>query len=196
MASVSCALILLIVQVAVAQQPSSSVTDTQSPFLPVPAAVSDSLRFGAQLPEFEAKDITGRTWRREDLHGKLTLIYIWNTILARAMDAHDPHWRESIPGLPDLPQLQQFYDKVRNARNIQVLTFCSDYDYTHAQEYMKQRKYAFPVIADWVLINKLFPRAGGEPYWLVDSEGRLSYPFRSWSFGRVLFEVESAAFRK
>jgi hypothetical protein len=180
--------ILLIVQTALAQQ---------SPFLSVPPAVSDSLRFGAQLPEFEAKDITGRTWSSADLRGKLTLIYVWHTFAAGAADAADahPHARETVAasGLPDLPELQRFYDKVRNAGSIQVLTFCSDYDYLHAPEYIKQTKYTFPVIADWVLINKLFPGISGGPFLVVDTEGRLSDPFRSWTLGRVLMEVESVA---
>jgi peroxiredoxin len=189
-------LLLLIVPVALAQQPTSPATDTQSPFLSIPHAASGGLRFGAQLPEFDAKDISGQTWRFEDLRGKLTLIYIWNTFEARATDRLDPHKRESFLGLPDLPELQRFYDKVRNAKDIQVLTFCTDHDYMHAHDYMKQQKYTFPVIADWVLINKLFPRAGGQPpYWVVNPEGRLSYPFRSWSFGSLLFEVEKTVAR-
>ena len=121
-------------------------------------------------------------------------VYIWHKFEARATDTHDSHARASIPGLPDLPELQPFYDKVRNTKNIQVLTFCRDYDYMHAHEYMKQTKYTLPVIADWILINKLFPIAQGQGrQWLVNPEGRLSYPFRSWSFGRLLFEVERAA---
>ena len=194
--------ISLIAQVALAQQPSSQGTDTQSPFFSVPPVASDSLRFGAQLPEFEAKDVTGRTWRRDDLYGKLTLIYIWNTFAARVADAVDTHQfaRESTAraqaGLPDLPQLQRFYEKVRNMGNVQLLTFCSDYDYMHAPEYIKQKKYTFPVIADWVLINKLFPRIGIAPYLVVDTEGRSSDPFRSWTLGRVLMEVERAASQK
>src|ERR1700739_4068380 len=98
-------LISLIVPVALAQQPSAPARDTQSPFLSIPPVSSDSLRFGAQLAQFEAKDITERTWRLEYLRGKLTLIYIWDSFMARATDAHDPHARESTPGLPDLPEL-------------------------------------------------------------------------------------------
>jgi hypothetical protein len=187
------ALLLLTAPVALAQLPSSPATEPPSPFVPIPPAVSDSLHFGAQLPEFEAKDIQGRTWRLDDLRGKFTLIYIWNTFEARAVDAHDPHVRESISGLPDLPELQRLEDKVRAAKKIQVLTFCNDYDYMHAHDYMKEAKYSFPVIADWVLIKRLFPLQSR--YWVVNPEGRLSYPFRSWSFGRLLFELESAAAR-
>jgi hypothetical protein len=181
-------LLLLIVPIALAQQPSSPTTDTQSPFLSIPPAVSDGLRFGTQLPEFEAKDINGRTWRFEDLRDKFTLIYIWHTFDARV---------QGVSGLPadrDLAELQRFYDKVRNVKNIQVLTFCMDYDYMHAHDYMNQKKYTFPVVADRVLINKLFPETGPGAK-IVNPEGRLSYPFRFWSFGRLLFEVEGAVAR-
>jgi hypothetical protein len=187
MVAVGCGLTFLILPVALAQQPLSVATDNQSPFLSIPA-VSDALRFGAQLPEFEAKDISGRTWRSEDLRGKFTLIYIWHTFWARDVDAHQRAARRFL----DLPELQRFYDKVRDTKNIEVLAFCKDYDYTHAPEYMKQKQYTFPVIADWVLIKRLFPEAG-PPYWLVNPEGRLSYPLRSWSFGGLLYEVERAA---
>ena len=85
---------------------------------------------------------------------------------------------------------------MRRTKNIQVLTFCRDYDYTHGSEYMKERKYSFPVIADWVLIKKLFPQApGNPPYWVVDKDARLSSPVRALSLGRVLYEIERAASR-
>jgi hypothetical protein len=149
----------------------------------------EGLRSEARLPLFEAKDIAGRTWRLEDLRGKLTLIYIWNTFEARAIDAH-AGMRNIVSGLSDLPEVQRFYDKVRRSKNIQVLTFCNDYDYTHAAEYMKQNKYSFPVIADWVLIKKVFPTVGNPPYSVIDRDARLAHSPRSWSLGRVLYEIE------
>jgi peroxiredoxin len=180
-------LILLALPAAFAQQQAS-------PFLSVPA-VSDTLRFDAPLPDFEAKDIAGRTWRLEDLRGKFTLVYLWWTDGARAMDGLDPFARSfahSSGSLPDLPEVQRFYDKAKNTSNIQVLTFCGDYDYTHAPEYIRQAKYTFPVIADWVLLRKLFSQRWNY-YLVVNPEGRLSYPIRYWSLGRVLMEIEKAA---
>ena len=44
-----------------------------------------------------------------------------------------------------------------------MLTFCSDYDYTHASEYMKEKKYSFPVIADWALIKKVLLGGADQP---------------------------------
>jgi hypothetical protein len=189
----SVGLLLLAMSAVVAQQSSAPAAGSGSPFFSLPPA-SEGLRFDSQLPPFETADIAGRTWRLEDLRGKSTLIYIWYTFEARAIDAHDPRIREIIPGLSNLPEVQRFYNEVRNSKNVQVLTFCRDYDYTHASEYMKERKYSFPVIADWALMQKLFPKeAGNPPYWVVDREARLSDPIRSWSLGRVLHELQLAA---
>jgi hypothetical protein len=169
-------------------------TGAAGPFVPV-APASEGVRFEGQIPTFEAKDTTGRMWRTEDLRGKITLVYVWNTFEAREVDAH-ARAREVVGGISDLPEVQRFYDKTRGAKNIQTLTFCRDYDYTHAAEYMKERKYSFPVIADWVLVKKLFANAAGNPsYWVVDREGRLSNPIRSWSLGRVMYEIERMAAR-
>jgi hypothetical protein len=179
------AVLLLAVPMVSAQPLPSPAPNAQSPFLSVPPAVSDTLRFGSQLPGFEAKDISGRTWRSEDLRGKLTVVYIWDTFQGRV----------GPPAFRDLPELQRFYDKVRNSKSIQVLTFCNDYDYMHAHDFIQREKYTFPVIADWVLVKKLFARDGLTLQSVINPEGRLSYPFRSWSLGRVLFEVERAAAR-
>lgn len=177
------------------QQASSPTMQGGSPFSSI-SAPSEGLRFDSQLAPFEAKDIAGRTWRLEDLRGKFTLIYVWYTFEARAVDAYDGRVREVIRGLSDLPEVQRFYDEARRTKDIQVLTFCRDYDYTHASEYMKEKKYSFPVIADWVLIKKLFPQApGNPPYWVVDKDARLSAPARALSLGRVLYELERAASR-
>jgi hypothetical protein len=204
-------LLLFAAAVAEAQQVSTPAPNVQSPFLSVPPAVSDEFRFASEFPEFEAKDISSRTWRSEDLRGKFTLIYIWNTFEARTMDQFDPHSRYPDAGLPDLPQLERFYEKSGTAKNIQVLTFCVDYDYMRAHDYMKEKKYTFPVIADWALANKLFPAdtcrqgcsyglpspTGGKALasrqWVINPEGRLSYPFHAWSFGHLLFALEAVA---
>ena len=190
-------------------------TAQQSPFTPVPPAITDHFLFDKQFPAFEAQDIKGRIWKSADLNGRFTLIYIWNALQARSTDG----LRHSVQRLgvspdPDLAELQRFYDKVKNSGKIQILTFTTDYDYMHSHDYMKEKNYTFPVIADWTLITKLFPKDTCEkgctgapqipspspdpgnlasPQWVVNPEGRLSVPFRAWSLGRLLFEVEKAA---
>ena len=153
--------------------------------------IADSLRFGPALPTFEAKDLRGRTWRTQDLRGKFTVVYIWGTSTARFLDKLDSGARCLFQSVSALPDIQRFYDGTRYRTEIQVLTFCGDHDYTHASEYLKQTRYTFPVIPDWGLIRKLF---GGEDslanrgvdslVWVINPEGRKSYPFRSWSCGQ------------
>jgi hypothetical protein len=75
-----------------------------------------------------------------------------------------------------------------------VLAFCSDYDYTHAPEYMKQAGFDFPVVADWKLIDQVLGLdAYASRYAVIGPDGKLSAPFRSWSLGRVMFELEAIA---
>jgi hypothetical protein len=130
-------------------------------FTPVSPERAEAFRFGAALPAFEAKDALGRIWRLEDLRGKYTLVYLWHTFAARQSDAAE------------------------------VLTFCTDYDYTHAGEYMKEREYSFPVIADWELARKLFGTSATQL--VVSPEGRVSEPVRSWSFSRLRWETQRLA---
>ena len=201
-----CLLLLLALSRVAAQQPQAS--DGQSPFLPVAPVSADSgeLKFSVKLPDFEARDTSGRVWSLSDLRGKFTLLYIWSTAEARMQDPFDryPHVVEFL----QLPELQRFYDKAKNSQNIRVLTFCRDYesgDTTRAQDYMRQKGYNFPVVTDYLSIGRLF--AGNTPRvwkeqpswsqtWIVNPEGQVAYPVRSWSFGHILDEIERVAARK
>jgi peroxiredoxin len=178
---------------------------SSSPFAPIPSTVRDQeLRFGPQFPELDTKDILGRAWKVGDLRGKFTLLYFWSTAEARLQDkfSHAPRGMVEFQFL-DLPEVQRFYDKVRDAKNLQVLTFCIDYesgDFMRAQDYMKRNGYSFPVVTDYVTlahlrlsINKLLPREWVAGPWLVNPEGQLAPQVHSWSLGRLLFEVERLA---
>jgi peroxiredoxin len=168
-----------------AQQPAPVPANLASPFLSIAPASGDTLRFDEKLADFETRDIDGRVWRSSDLMGKFTVVDLWVANYGMANAEH--------------PGLQRFYEQVRaNHANIQVLTFCLDLDYAHAPAYMHARHYTFPVIADWRVGTKLFGSGGGilggvPQQRVIDREGRLADPFRAWSFGRVLFEVERAA---
>lgn len=162
-------------------------------FSAVPPAASDSLVFSDALPQFEVKDIAGRTWRNEELRGKYTLVYLWNTFLARGRDKFVPT-AGVLRVLPDMAEVQRAHEEAARSKNVQVLAFCQDYDYTHAPEYLKGKPYTFPVIADWQVARKLFGQSSGM-YLVIDPEGRISQPFRSWSFARVALEVQRAAGR-
>ncbi len=209
MAVVRAALLFVVAAVAVAQQPSGPALDNNTQFTTVPPLTQDSLSFEAQLPNFEGKDLQGRVWSAADLRGKLTVIDVWNTFGVSIDGSVAHHYNE------EHPDLQRFSERIKDAKNIQVLTFCTDFDYTHARAYMTRNHFTFPVIADWQLAKKLFgsvaniaqlgvvaPQPGTAnrscpirfpEQWVVCPDGRLSARFCSWSFGRILTEAERAA---
>jgi hypothetical protein len=125
---VYCIVFFLVTALASAQQISKAATD-QSPFMAIPPAIPDTLRFEAQIPDFEAKDTEGRVWRSADLRGKFTVIDIWSTFGGVRNEQH--------------AELQRFYANIKTGGNIQVLTFCTDFDYKHAPVYMRQNRYTF-----------------------------------------------------
>ena len=55
----------------------ASILVAQSPFQSIPPAVSDNLSFRTPLADFEARDLSGKTWRLADLKGRLTVISIF-----------------------------------------------------------------------------------------------------------------------
>lgn len=166
-------------------------------FSAVPPVPTDSLRFETDLPDVEIKDASGRVWRPEDFRGKFTLVYVFHTFEARRIDAHLGRGHDNLirsAGFPDLREVQQFYEHAKQTRRLQVLAFCSDYDYTHAPEYMKQAGYDFPVVADWKLIDQLLGTdVHSSRYAVIGPNGKSSGPFRSWSLGRVVMELEAIA---
>ena len=92
-----------------AQHSPKPVPDAGAPFVQVPEAVSDSLRFVAPLGDFHATDIDGHQWQAINFKGKVTFVDIWATTCGPCLREH--------------PEIQRFSDKWRGSDTIQVLTF-------------------------------------------------------------------------
>jgi thiol-disulfide isomerase/thioredoxin len=151
-------------------------------FQPVAPAPTDALRFGRPVAEFRTTDLVEHAWRSSDLQGKVTLVDIWSSTCGPCRQQH--------------PALQAFHEQAARMNGVQVLTFALDNDPARVRAYMQEHGYTFPVIARSSLASNLFPTEGGIPKtFVIDREGRLSAPFREWSFGRVLLEVERFAKR-
>jgi hypothetical protein len=190
-------LLVLTLRVALAQE--SNRPPDAIAFTAIPPAATDSLRFDRDLPDVEIKDVQGRVWRPEDFRGKFTLVYVFDTFGAHAVDAHSGRGHDQLlrqVGFPNLREVQRFYDRAKGTSKLQVLTFCSDYDHTHAPAYMRQAGYSFPVVAEWKLIDKVLGSdVRSSRYAVIGPNGKLSAPFQSWSLGRLLFELEAIAAR-
>jgi hypothetical protein len=189
--------LLLVLALGVAQAQESNRPPDAMALSAIPPAAVDSLRFDRDLPNIDIHDIQGRVWRPEDFRGKFTLVYVWHTFEARAVDAHSGRGHDQLlreEGLPDLREVQRFCDRAKATGKLQVLTLCCDYDYTHAPEYMREAGFSFPVVADWKVIDKLLGTdVRYSRYSVISPDGKLSAPFQSWTLGRVLFELEAIA---
>ena len=167
--------LFVMVSVIFAQQ---AITRGESPFQVVPPAptASDTLGSSSTVPNFETRDLSGRTWRSADLRGKVTVVQFWAT------------W--CLPCRQEHPALQDFSNEARSMNNVQVLTVSLDDDPSRVLSYMKEKGYTFPVVLDRDLELRLFPSEGGLPKsWVIGPDGRRSDSFRAWTLGRILMEV-------
>jgi cytochrome c biogenesis protein CcmG/thiol:disulfide interchange protein DsbE len=106
--------------VAVAQQAAEP-----SPFLVVPGAAPDQLRFIRPLADFEAKDLRGRIWNKASLLGHITVVNIWAT------------W--CMPCRKEHPMLQRFYQEATIKNTVRVVTVNIDEDPDLVKSYLIEK---------------------------------------------------------
>jgi thiol-disulfide isomerase/thioredoxin len=111
------------------------------------------------LSAFELSDLSGKTWRLNDLKGKVLLINVWATWCG--------------PCNAELPKLERLYEKLKDRSDVQLLTFDIDEDLGLVAPYLKDKGYTFPVLPAYSLVNNLLD--GNVPIpqnWIVDPKGK------------------------
>ncbi|SPE30355.1 hypothetical protein SBA3_1650005 [Candidatus Sulfopaludibacter sp. SbA3] len=111
------------------------------------------------MPEFQFSDAKGKVWTLADLKGKVTLINLWATWCG--------------PCRVELPYLQKVYDKVRDRKDLQVITFDTDDSRGLILPFMAENKYTFPVLPALDYVHKLVPQLSIPRNWIVDADGVL-----------------------
>ena len=109
------------------------------------------------VAEFEAKDLSGKTWSLADLQGKVTFVLFWRTGCA---------CNNVLDGIQKLHE--RWKDRVDRA----VLTISQDEGPAIAESFMKENGYSFPVICSVGVSEKFVPGGGYPRVFLVDSQGR------------------------
>ena len=89
-----------------------------------------ALEFGTTIPDFEAKDLSGKTWRLADLMGKATFIDVWAQWCGVCRGHH--------------PELQRLYDLIKGRADIQMLSFNNDDNVSLATAYVKEKMSHLP----------------------------------------------------
>jgi thiol-disulfide isomerase/thioredoxin len=142
--------------------------ETAPPAAPKPAPAGATTVVGSAmgwttldkpLPDFKMADAEGKTWQLADLKGKVTLINLWATWCG--------------PCKAELPYLQKLFNKVRERKDLTVLTLNTDDNLGLILPFLDQNKYTFPVLPASVYVNKLVPELSIPRNWIVDANGVL-----------------------
>jgi thiol-disulfide isomerase/thioredoxin len=110
------------------------------------------------IPSFELADLSGKTWRLKELNGKVVLINLWATWCG--------------PCNAELPHLQNLYEKVKDRKDFQVLTFNIDEDLGLVAPFLKEKGYTFPVVPAFSTVVSLLDGFAIPQNWIVDVQGK------------------------
>ncbi len=71
-----------------------------------------------------------------------------------------------------MPHVQKLYERLKDRKDIQVVTFNLDDNIGLVEPFLKQNKYTMPVIPAKFLADSLMPGGWGIPLnWIVDTNG-------------------------
>ncbi|HKW96480.1 MAG TPA: TlpA disulfide reductase family protein [Bryobacteraceae bacterium] len=111
------------------------------------------------VEEFEAKDLSGKTWTLADLRGKVTFVLLWRT---------------GCPCNDVLDGMQKLHERWKGRVDRAVLTISQDESPAIAESFMKENEYSFPVICSVGVSEKFVPGGGYPRAFFVDPQGRRS----------------------
>ncbi len=70
-----------------------------------------------------------------------------------------------------MPHLQRLYEKIRDRKDVQVISFNVDENVGILAPFVKEKKIGFPVIPAERLMDELVPMLGIPLNWIVDANG-------------------------
>jgi thiol-disulfide isomerase/thioredoxin len=135
---------------------------TPAPKASVPTVVASQsawTKMDKALPDFQISDAEGKTWRLADLKGKVALVNLWATWCG--------------PCRAELPYLQKLFNKVRERKDLVVITLNTDENPGLILPFLTENKYTFPVLPASGYVAKLVPELSIPRNWIVDADGVL-----------------------
>ena len=109
------------------------------------------------LTSFDLEDTTGKVWSLKSLVGKTVAINVWATWCGFCVAEH--------------PAFQKLYDRVKDRKDVVLLTFNVDESLAEIEPYMKKNGYTFPVIPAEALVNTVLPVVGIPRNWVFNPKG-------------------------
>ncbi|PYQ13474.1 MAG: hypothetical protein DMH00_04215 [Acidobacteria bacterium] len=118
------------------------------------------------LSPFDLRTLDGRRVKASVLQGKIAVINFWGLWCG---------WC-----LKEMPDFQKLHEKYRNDPQVVILTIDNDPDPAKVKEWMKTRKFDFPVLLDDGYVSK--EGVSGFPTtWFVDPQGRKAFIMDGWT---------------
>jgi thiol-disulfide isomerase/thioredoxin len=113
------------------------------------------------LPSFNLPDLGGKMWKLAELNGKATLINVWATWCGPCREEH--------------PEFQKLYEKLKDNKDVTVLSISVDEESGLVAPYMAEHKYTFPVLFGADIVKAVMgPDGFGIPQnWFVTPAGKL-----------------------
>jgi thiol-disulfide isomerase/thioredoxin len=115
-------------------------------------------RVSKDLPDAKLVDLNGKTWTLSELKGKKVLINVWASWCGPCRGEH--------------PYLQALYDKVKDRKDIAVVSMSIDESIGDVEPYIKEKKYSFPVLLASRYVNDVAPAFGVPQNWIVGADGK------------------------
>ena len=133
-----------------------------APKSPAPTVVATQMgwtHMDKALPDFRISDAEGKTWSLADLKGKVALVNLWATWCGPCRD--------------ELPYLQKLFNKVRERKDLVVITLNTDENPGLILPFLSEHKYTFPVLPASGYVTRLVPELSIPRNWIVDADGVL-----------------------
>jgi thiol-disulfide isomerase/thioredoxin len=111
------------------------------------------------LPAFSLVDLDGKTWKLADLNGRAVLINVWATWCGPCRAEH--------------PEFQKLYDKLKDRKDVAVLSVSVDESVGLVAPYMKENHYTFRVVFNKDLMEATGVEAGIPQNWFLSTAGKL-----------------------
>ncbi len=113
------------------------------------------------LPSFSLTDLGGKTWSLAGLKNMAVLVNVWATWCGPCREEH--------------PALEKLYQKLKDRKDIAVLSVSVDEQAGLVAPYMAEHKYTFPVVLGKDLVDAVMGIGGaGIPQnWLISPTGKL-----------------------
>jgi thiol-disulfide isomerase/thioredoxin len=137
-----------------------------------------------EIPAFSLADLTGKQWTTDSFAGKSVLVNVWASWCGPCRAEH--------------PKLQKLYERIKDRKNIAVVSFNIDDQIGMVQPYLDEGKYTFPVLLAAAFVNGIFDGISIPRNWLIDSKGvhkleQIGYAESSDWVERMTAELEKLA---